>query len=212
MKSKPSFTLTIDYSKKSISPDYIRPSYFANALFPISLDAIKYIDDHSFFCKIPKGKIFLKQGNICPYVFIVNKGVARGFIKNGKKEITTWITAENEMVTSISSFFSQTPAIENIQALEDCELTGLSFDILENIYKRFPEMNIVTRKLLEKYYCDAEDRAFVGRLPKAVDKYKHFLKTKPQLINRIPLKFVASFLGITMETLSRLRTNLSKTQ
>ncbi|MES2776234.1 MAG: Crp/Fnr family transcriptional regulator [Bacteroidota bacterium] len=210
MENAYSPSLTVEYTRQTPSVNYIQPSAYANAIHSIGDEAAAYIDKHSFFCTIAKGKVFLKAGTICPYIFIVNKGVVRGFMKDGKKEITTWITAENEMVTSISSFFSQQPSLENVQALEDCELTGLYYDKLQYLYDRFPEMNTVGRKLLEKYYSDAEERAYLGRLSKASKKYAHFLVTKPSLINRIPLKYVASYMGITLETLSRLRTTLSK--
>ncbi len=199
----------IEYSRLPLPENCVKPSAFANAIYPIADEMANIIDEHSFFCTIPKGKIILKTGEICAYVFIVNKGALRGFAKDGTKEITSWITVENEMVTSISSFFVQLPSFENIQALENCELIGLSYEHLEMIYNRYPEMNIVGRKLLEKYYRDAEERAYITRLNKATDKYNHLLHTKPELLNRIPQKYIASFLGIRLETLSRLRAKLS---
>ncbi len=200
----------IEYNKLPLPSDCIKPSQYANAIYPITNDTASIIDEHSFFCRIPKGKTILKAGEICPYVFIVCKGALRGFVKDGTKDITSWITIDNEMVTSISSFFLQLPSFENIHAIENCELIGLAYEHLEMIYDRFPEMNIVSRKLLEKYYRDAEERAYLSRLSNAADKYNYLLKTKPNLINRIPQKYIASFLGIRIETLSRLRTKLSQ--
>jgi len=80
---------------------------------------------------------------------------------------------------------------------------------LENLYLQFPEFNIVTRKLLERYYQDAEGRAFIARLTNAENKYTQFLAKYGHLSNRIPLKYIASFLGMTLETLSRVRKRLS---
>jgi len=131
MNTPSTHSLAVEYTRKSPSEQYLKPSAYANGIHPISPKAAAYLDEHSFFCTVPKGKVFLKSGSICPYVFIVNKGMVRGFIKEGKKDITSWITIENEMVTSISSFFSQLPAFENVQALEDCVLTGLYFDKMQ---------------------------------------------------------------------------------
>jgi CRP-like cAMP-binding protein len=200
----------IEYNKIPLPHNCVKPSEYANAIYPITNETAKAMDEYSFFCSIPKGKTILKAGEICPYVFIVCKGALRGFVKDGNKDITSWITVDNEMVSSISSFFMQLPSFENIQAIEACELIGLSYHHLEMIYTRFPEMNIVGRKLLEKYYRDAEERAYISRLSNAADKYNHLLNTKPNLINRIPQKYIASFLGIRIETLSRLRSKLSQ--
>jgi len=80
---------------------------------------------------------------------------------------------------------------------------------LQDLYEQFPEFNIVSRKLLQQYYSDAETRAFIARLTNAETKYKQFLARYSHLGNRIPLTYIASFLGITLETLSRVRRKLS---
>jgi CRP-like cAMP-binding protein len=87
---------------------------------------------------------------------------------------------------------------------------SLSFADLQDLYAQSPEFNIVIRKLLQQYYRDAERRAFIARLTNAENKYKYFLTRYSHLANRIPLKYIASFLGITLETLSRVRKKLSK--
>ena len=133
----------------------------------------------------------------------------RGFIKEGKKDITTWITAENEVVSSISTLDSRTPAMENMQAIDNCELLALTYPDFQDLYIKFPEFNIVVRKVLQKYYQDAEGRAFIARLTNAEKKYQLFITRYGHLANRIPLKYIASFLGITLETLSRVRKKLS---
>jgi CRP-like cAMP-binding protein len=131
------------------------------------------------------------------------------FIKEGTKDITTWITVEGEVVSSISSLDKREPALENMQAIEDCELVALTWTDYQDLFTRFPEFNIVARKILQKYYQDAEGRAFIARLTKAENKYLLFMKRYGHLANRIPLKYIASFLGITLETLSRVRKRLS---
>lgn len=187
-----------------------KTSTFLNAVHPISAEAAAFVDQSVFFCEIPKGKIFLKQGVVCPCIFFVYRGLIRGFIKNGKRDITNWMTGENEMVTSISSFFVQQPAIEHLQALEDTTMAALFFDDIEKMYALFPETNIVSRKVLQQYYADSEHRSLVSKLHNADNKYAYFLSSHPQLANRVPLKYVASFLGVTMETLSRLRSKMAK--
>ena len=80
---------------------------------------------------------------------------------------------------------------------------------VERLYQKFPELNIVVRKILMRYYRDAEYRAVLARIPGADKKYEFFLAHYPQLVNRIPLKVIASFLGLRYETLSRIRSRIN---
>jgi CRP-like cAMP-binding protein len=180
-----------------------------NQLYPLSPEAQQYLRDHITPCTVAKRKLLLKEGMICEHIYFIVKGALRGFTREGAKDITTWITIENELVSSILSLDEQVKAIENIQALEKCELLSLTLAELETMYERFPECNILARKILQHYYADAEQRAFIARLTKAENKYRYFLKRHPALSNRIPLKYIASFLGVTLETLSRIRKRFS---
>jgi len=180
---------------------------FVKQIYPVSNEAINYINQHSFIKRVEKNGFLLKAGEVCKHLYFIRKGVVRAYIKEGTKDITTWITAEEEMVTSIRGFDLQQPSLENIQAIEDCDLIGADYSSLHYLYEHFIEMNIVGRKLLEQYYRDAEERAYICRIPNASKRYRHFLETKGDLANRIPLKHIASYLGMTIETMSRIRSN-----
>jgi len=182
---------------------------FANGAHPVSSEAKEYANPKIILLRVRKGDFLVRTGEVCNYLYFVQKGIVRGYVQDGKKEITTWIAAENEMVTSITSFHTQQKAFENIQAIEDCELSCLHFDDLQFLYDRFPEVNVAARKLLENYLRDAEERAYIARLSEATSKYQRFIATKSFMLNRVPLKFIASYLGMTLETLSRIRSRLS---
>ena len=178
---------------------------YIHEMFPLRSEIVEYIRQNTFSKKLPKGKFLLRQGEVCSHYYYIHKGVLRSFLKFGKKEITIWINPENEITTSIRSMNGSRPSDEYIQALEDCELVVIPFDAMEALYDRFPEMNMVGRKLLQEYYAASEERVYICRIPDARSRYQHFIDTRPELVNRIPLKYVASYLGITLETLSRLR-------
>jgi len=178
---------------------------FVRYFYPINDEIVDYINKNTFSLNIPKGHYLLRTGEVCRHLYLIQKGVIRAYIKDGTKEITTWITSENEIVTSIRGFNQQLPSLENMQSIEDCSLVCADYETLQYLYERYPEMNIVARKLLEQYYGDAEERAFISRIPNAGKRYKHFIETKGTLANRIPLKYIASYLGMTLETLSRIR-------
>jgi CRP-like cAMP-binding protein len=178
---------------------------FVSQIYPVSEQVTQYINLHSYPRQTVRGEYLLKAGEICQHLYFIRKGAIRGYAKEGSKEITTWITAENEMVTSIRGLKLQQPSLENIQAIEACDLVMVRYDNLQFLYEHYIEMNIVGRKLLEQYYSDAEERAYISRIPNAAKRYHYFLETKSNLANRIPLKYIASYLGMTIETLSRIR-------
>ena len=192
-----------------ISPDVSSVITTLEYFHPLTAGIKDYFKKHSFSCSFRKGKLLLKTGQVCEEIYFIKKGAVRGFIKEGTKDITTWISVEGEVVSSISSLGEKEPAIENMQAIENCELLGLTWVDFQVLYIKFPEFNIVARKLLQKYYQDAERRAFIARITNAENKYRLFLTSYGHLANRIPLTYIASFLGITLETLSRVRKKLS---
>ena len=196
-------------TSNNITPDISSVIETLNYFYPLSEGIKDYFRKHTYSCSFRKGKLLLKAGEVCEHIYFIKKGAVRGFIKDGTKDITTWITAENEVVSSISSLDIREPAQENMQAIENCEMLALTYADFQDLYVKFPEFNIVARKLLQKYYQDAERRAFIARVTKAEKKYRLFLTRYGHLANRIPLKYIASFLGITLETLSRVRKKLS---
>ena len=114
-----------------------------NQLYPLSPEAQQYLRDHVTPCTVAKRKLLLKEGMVCEHIYFIVKGALRGFTREGQKDITTWITVENEMVSSILSLDERVKSIENIQALEKCELLALTLADLEIMYERFPETNVL---------------------------------------------------------------------
>lgn len=172
---------------------------------------VRYFEQKTETFRCARGEKLLNAGEVCNYIYFIQQGVVRGFILDGEKDITTWITAENELVTSIYSLDQQAPALENMETVEDCILVAMKSKDLQQLYETFPEFNVTGRKLLQQYYRDAERRAYIIRHSNATTKYELFLAHYPHLSNRIPLKYVASFLGIAFETLSRVRKKLAIT-
>jgi len=180
-----------------------------SAIQPLGKGIEQQLLKNVYCCNIPKGKYVLRNGEVCHSIYFIKKGLLRGFIKEKNKEVTTWFTAENELVAAIRSFLLQIATIENIQAVEDCELLAISFSDLNKLYQKYPSFNIIGRKVTEVNYMSADYRAYITRLHDAEEKYKLFLESYSHLANRLQVTHVASFLGITIETLSRIRTKTS---
>jgi CRP-like cAMP-binding protein len=193
----------------SRTPDISPLLAVLQVLYPVSPDVESFLKEHISIATVRKRKLLLKEGTYCEHIYFVVKGAIRGFVREGHRDITTWITTENQLVSSIFSLHQRGQAVENIQALENCDLLAMTLDDLHTLYQQHPESNILARKLLEIYYADAEKRAYIARLTKAENKYRSFLTHHQHLSNRIPLKYIASYLGMTLETLSRVRKKFS---
>ena len=122
--------------------------------------------------------MLVKSGEVCHHVFFIVKGALRGYMKEEDRDITTWISIDNEVVTSISGLNDQAPSIENIQAIEHSDLVVISHTDLETLYNDYPDFNIVGRKLLQRYYQDAERRAFIARIPGTENRYQYFVRSR----------------------------------
>jgi CRP-like cAMP-binding protein len=148
----------------------------------------------------------LRDGEISRHIYFIRKGSARAFYydRDGR-EHTTWFMAENDLMISVYSFYTQQPAAENIELLEDSILLSMTWDQLQTIYAEFPEYNYHGRLVTEKYYLLAEERAILLRTTKPADRYLLLLKNRPKILQQASLGQIASFLGITQETLSRIR-------
>lgn len=193
----------------SRTPDITPLLAVLQPLYPVSPGVQSYLKEHMSIATVRKRKLLLKEGTYCEHIYFIIKGAVRGFVREGQRDITTWITVENQLVSSIFGLHQRSSAVENIQALENCELLAMTLDDLQTMYVQHPESNVLARKLLEIYYGDAEKRAYIARLTKAENKYRSFLLHHELLSNRIPLKYIASYLGMTLETLSRVRKKFS---
>lgn len=154
--------------------------------------------------KFKKNELIFSHGSICNRIFVIKKGLIRGFYLVNNVDITSWISIENEIFTSITGFFSQQPCKENIQALEDTYVDYLEYQDMEEAHKSFPDFALLNRKMMEEYYAYSELRSIITRIPGTSDRLNYFLKYyNPEIINRTPKKYLASLLNMRPETLSR---------
>ena len=155
--------------------------------------------------KVTKGTLILKQGEVCKYIYFLKKGFARGFYYHEGKEFTLWFGVENDIIASMYSFVSQKNSFESIEILEDSIVYCLEYNQLQKLYKQHIEINLIGRLFTEKYYIRLEERVMSLQFQTAHERYNQIIKTNPQLIQRASLGHIASYLGITQETLSRIR-------
>lgn len=163
------------------------------------------IDEVSF----AKNEVILKEGSLCKSLYFIEKGLTRGFLIKRGKEITNWFAPENTLATSVYSFISEKPSFENIVAVEDCNFQRIFRRDLYALYDRFPALNEMGRKLIELYYLELEERTIAFQFQSSKQRYVSFLQNEGHLLHRISLGHLASYLGMTQETLSRIRSQIS---
>jgi len=191
--------------------ELLEPLFFRlNSLQPLSTIVIDELTRNFKIKQIPKGEILLHEGNVCNKLWFLIKGVLRYYHFITENEITSRIVFDTHIVISPGSFFGQTASTETIEALQPSIIAELTFEDLQSIYKKFPEFNFHGRKITEQYFINSEQRLYLLRKHNAADKYLYFLENFPGIINKIPHKYIASFLGISPETLSRVRHSLSE--
>ncbi|WP_316737321.1 Crp/Fnr family transcriptional regulator [Pedobacter aquatilis] len=178
------------------------------AFHPLNKNIEKIINEETFPVIFKKNKFISSPLHRNKYIFLILEGTVRGFMKHGNKEITTWISKENELVGTIRNLWEDEATEEYIQAIEPILAIAIPHTMSKELYQKFPIANYVGRKMTEIYYAQAFERGYLSRLQSAERRYKRFLKSYPDLIERVPLKYIASFLSMRLETLSRIRAKI----
>jgi CRP-like cAMP-binding protein len=179
-----------------------------NQYCKLSTEALSGLDAVLKKREMTKGMSLISEGKVCNHVYFLERGCARGFYMLEGKEITYWFAFENTFVTSLYSFITRKAGAENIQLLEDCVLWSVSYDDLQQLYNKYPEIERLGRVIHERYYVMLEERFLSIHFKEARERYDALLKNNPHILQRVPLGYVASYLGITQETLSRIRSKV----
>lgn len=180
---------------------------FLNGLQPLSKAVIDFAISKTFKISIRKNILIDSvQKDYKECVFFVTKGLVRGFIVDEGKEITTWLAHENSLIGTIRNPGNVISVyFEHLQSVEDSELIVLPYSFIDQLYIQFPETNILGRKLLAIHFNMSQERSILSRIPSAEARYKQFKENHPKIKFRVPLKYLATYLGMRIETLSRIR-------
>ena len=163
------------------------------------------INEQTFPVNFAKNKHVASPLKRNKYIYLILKGAVHGYIKVGNNKVTTWIAAENELAGTIRNLWEDVPTDEYVETIENVLAIAVPHSMTNYLYENFLIANYVGRKMTELYIKGASERAFLARLPTAQKRYQRLLLTYPHLMNRVPLKYIASFIGMRLETLSRLR-------
>lgn len=157
--------------------------------------------------KVKKGAQILAQGEISEYIYYLHTGLIRQYYYKNGKEMTSQIGVDGSIFMSVESLFREKPSSEVIEALETCYIFALPKRRLENVALHNQNIQILYRKILEEALIESQVHADLVRFETAQDRYRRICKMMPKVVLRAPLVFIASYLQMTPETLSRVRSS-----
>lgn len=170
---------------------------------------IDFIKSKTTYLELAKDDYFSEAGKIPNYIGFVLEGVFRFcYYDNNGEEITYYFINENSFISDQHKFDAQTPATDYIQAVTDCKMLAFSKKDWDDILNTIINWDRISAKIVQKCFMDAMDRRSPLVSEDATTRYLSFLEKYPMLINRIPLSYIASYLGITQQSLSRIRKNI----
>ncbi len=183
---------------------------YINTIRPIT-DEIKEVLTRDFeIIEVPKKHMLLKDGQVCDYIFIVVSGLLRKYYIKDGEEVCSLFMDENRLTMCVNSFYNRIPGYEYIEAMEPSTIARIHYTKLQNIYKEHEYFNYIARVITEQYFIRSEERLYLLRKQSAEERYVYFVDHYPSIMQRVPLKYIATYLGLTLETISRIRKKLSE--
>lgn len=177
------------------------PHYYGLSEEELKITMTSYVPE-----KYKAGEYFLKEGQTADKIGFVKKGIFRSFFYNDNADdITTQFYQEGSLIISFESFNNQVPAKENIAAMTAAELMTISYDKQKQLYEQIPAWNQICKDLADQISKDMIERATQFQTLSATERYMDFCRQNPEIIKNIALKHIASYLGIDIATLSRIR-------
>ncbi|GAA4329886.1 Crp/Fnr family transcriptional regulator [Mucilaginibacter gynuensis] len=177
----------------------------------VSLTGAQKIATHFKEKAIAKNEYFLESGHICSHYLFLASGFLRAFAHDVEgNEVTTGFYSPNQMVFEVSSYFNRVTSKENIQALVDSKGWFITYEELNTLFHAMPEFREFGRSVLVKGFTALKTRTLSMITETAEERYANLLKTNPEIIRNAPLKTIASYLGITDTSLSRIRKEIGK--
>lgn len=178
---------------------------YIQSYFDVQNEALNTIASKFGYREIKKNDYLLKQGRQCNQMSFIQSGIIRIYTTVDDKEVTQWVSTKGYFVTDLASFIFNTPARWNIQALTDCELYTISKEDYDSLGNILPEWHKLEKLFIAKCFIILEERVNSHLFMTAEERYNKLFELQPELFNQVPLQYLASMLGMTPETLSRLR-------
>lgn len=178
-------------------------------LFEVSDDQADPIISRFIPENLEKNQSFLKEGKTCNRLSFIESGIFRIFKLAESKEVTQWIGSDGYFITDLASFFFNFPSNWGIEALTEAKIWTLHKSEYLKIQEQIPNWNVLEKRFIAKCFMQVENRVFDFIALTAEERYIKYFEANKKLFNQVPLQYIASVLGMSPETLSRIRSKLS---
>lgn len=168
-------------------------------------DCINSLLEVSKILEVQNGEEIVKEGQYADKAYFIIKGCARAYYLKDGKDITDWFAFDNDFISSINSFYLDIPSPHYIEVLEPSVLLEISKKHIDTLSNKYPEFDKLEKLVVIKTMLRLQQRIVSVQFETASQKYINLLTIRPDIIQRVPLTHIASYLGITLETLSRIR-------
>lgn len=174
-------------------------------IYVIPNGSIQKLEEITEEIHCPKGFELMNTSKTETYLYFIKNGIARAYLFEEKYDVTFWFGLEADPILSMKSYVSNMPSYENIQLLEDSVLYQIDTNKLKKLYESDIYIANWGRKFAERELIRTEERWIKRQFQSAKEKYKDLITLEPQILQRVPLGMIASYLGITQVSLSRIR-------
>lgn len=181
-----------------------------NQITELEGNEIELIKNSFRLIQLTKGDFFLKAGTINKHIGFINKGLVRYFVYKNDDESTFEFTKEGDFIADYQSFNNNTESIQNIQAIEDCEILIINHENVQVIFNSTKKGNLIGRRIIEHRFEIMVNQLLAIYMQSHEDRYQNFIKHYSDLSQRIPQYLIASYVGVKPESLSRIRRRFTK--
>lgn len=177
-----------------------------STIVPFTDEELKDIVKHFKKESVSKNQTLVRQGEVCRSLYFVEKGMGRSYYLNENgKEITQWFFGVGKFMSSVDSFFQQTPSLYYLEVLEDATLYSISKEDIDQLFAKYHKMEKMGRIVTIEMLTKMVNKLNAIQFQTARERYDYMLAEFPDIAYQVPLGHIASYLGMTQETLSRIR-------
>ncbi len=179
--------------------------HYFQQFMPLTINEMEGLVKYCEFRKFDRRAIIVKEGEVDVFLNMVVQGMVMKYVKVGKSETILQLATEGHIIHSELSYLTQTPSPVIVQALEPTVVFSISYENMQAALDNFPQGETLGRKILETMYIKKDERKYAWQSKNVRQRFLDYINGHPHMLQRVPQKYLASYLNIKAETFSRLK-------